>query len=153
MFELDYYGQFKVVLFKCEWYTVAKDNFGLSYVYFSKKCYQEEPFVLASQVNQCFYVQDPYVSDKHYVMKTIPRDLFRISDDLEFDSPIIYTREPCEPEVIPSLPNDNGKVDLVRNDLRATIIDVAPNMFAKQRGEEDEESEYEYMEDSDSETS
>ncbi|XP_052107465.1 uncharacterized protein LOC127740505 [Arachis duranensis] len=153
MFELDYYGQFKVVLFKCEWYTVAKDNFGLSYVYFSKKCYQEEPFVLASQVNQCFYVQDPYVSDKHYVMKTIPRDLFRISDDLESDSPIIYAREPCEPEVIPSLPNDNGEVDLVRNDLRATIIDMAPNMFAKQRGEEDEESEYEYMEDSDSETS
>ncbi|QHN86267.1 hypothetical protein DS421_16g544650 [Arachis hypogaea] len=86
-------------------------------------------------------------------MKTIPRDLFRISDDLESDSPIIYAREPCEPEVIPSLPNDNGEVDLVRNDLRATIIDVAPNMFAKQRGEEDEESEYEYIEDSDSETS
>ncbi|QHN88877.1 hypothetical protein DS421_16g567230 [Arachis hypogaea] len=69
------------------------------------------------------------------------------------DSPIIYAREPCEPEVIPSLPNDNGEVDLVRNDLRATIIDVAPNMFAKQRGEEDEGSEYGYMEDSDSETS
>ncbi|KAL4373515.1 hypothetical protein AHAS_Ahas05G0089500 [Arachis hypogaea] len=51
MFELDYYGQFKVFLFKCEWYTVAKDYFGLSYVYFSKKCYEEEPFVLASQVN------------------------------------------------------------------------------------------------------
>ncbi|XP_015945601.1 uncharacterized protein LOC107470705 [Arachis duranensis] len=97
MFELDYYGQFKVVLFKCEWYTVAKDNFGLSYVYFNKKCYQEEPFMLASQVNQCFYVKDPYVRDKHYVMKTIPRDLFRVSDDLESDSPIIYAREPCAP--------------------------------------------------------
>ncbi|KAL4394576.1 hypothetical protein AHAS_Ahas02G0165800 [Arachis hypogaea] len=153
MFELDYYGQFKVVLFKCEWYTVAKDNFGLSYVYFNKKCYQEEPFVLASQVNQCFYVQDPYVSDKHYVMKTIPRDLFRVSDDLESNSPIIYAREPCEPEVIPSLSNDNGKIDLVRNDLRATIIDMDLNMFAKQYCEEDEESEYEYMEDFDSETS
>ncbi|XP_057744996.1 uncharacterized protein LOC130962854 [Arachis stenosperma] len=152
-FELDYYGQFKVVLFKCEWYTVAKDNFGLSYVYFNKKCYQEEPFVLASQVNQCFYVQDPYVNDKHYVMKTIPRDLFRVSDDLESDSPIIYAREPCEPEVIPSLPNDNGKIDLVRNDLRATIIDMDLNMFAKQYCEEDEEIEYEYIEDFDSKTS
>ncbi|XP_072087746.1 uncharacterized protein [Arachis hypogaea] len=153
MFELDYYGQFKVVLFKCEWYTAAKENFGLSYVYFNKKCYQEEPFVLASQVNQCFYVQDPYVSDKHYVMKTIPRDLFRVSDDLESDSPIIYAREPCEPEVIPCLPNDNGEIDLVRNDLRATIIDMDLNMFAKQYCEEDEESEYEYMEDLDSGTS
>ncbi|KAL4316902.1 hypothetical protein AHAS_Ahas15G0331500 [Arachis hypogaea] len=112
MFELDYYGQFKVVLFKY-----------------------------------------PYVSDKHYVMKTIPRDLFRVSDDLKSDSPIIYAREPCEPEVIPSLPNDNGEIDLVRNVLRATIIDMDPNMFAKQHYEEDEESEYEYMEDLDSETS
>ncbi|XP_016195242.1 uncharacterized protein LOC107636233 [Arachis ipaensis] len=153
MFELDYYGQFKVVLFKCEWYTVAKDNFGLSYVYFNRKCYQEEPFVLAFQVNQYFYVQDPYVRDKHNVMKTIPRDLFRVSDDLESDSPIIYAREPCEPEVIPSLPNDNGEIDLVRNDLRATIIDMDQNMFAKQYCEEDEENEYEYMEDLDSETS
>ncbi|XP_072066865.1 uncharacterized protein [Arachis hypogaea] len=154
MFELDYYGQFKVVLFKCEWYTFAKDNFGLSYVYFSKKCYQEESFVLASQVNQCFYVQYPYVSGKHYLMKIIPRDLFRISDDLESDSPTIYAREPCEPEMIPSLPNDNGEVDLVRNDLRATIIDMAPNMFAKQHCEEDEKSEYdEYMEVSDFDSS
>ncbi|XP_016206569.1 uncharacterized protein LOC107646941 [Arachis ipaensis] len=154
MFELDYYGQFKVVLFKCEWYTVAKDHFGLSYVYFSKKCYQEEPFVLASQVNQCFYVQDPYVSDKYYVMKRIPRDLFRISDDLESDSSTIYAREPCEPEMIPSLPNDNGEVDLVRNNLRATILDMAPNMFAKQHCEEDEESEYDkFMEDVDSDSS
>ncbi|KAL4315769.1 hypothetical protein AHAS_Ahas15G0218200 [Arachis hypogaea] len=153
MFELDYYGQFKVVLFMCEWYTVGKDNFGLSYVYFNKKCYQEEPFVLASHVNQCFYVHDPYVSDKHYVMKTIPRDLFKVSDDLESDSPKIYARKPCKPEMIQSLPNDNGKIDLVRNDLEATIIDIDPTMFAKQYCEEDEESKYEYMQDLDSETS
>ncbi|KAL4357082.1 hypothetical protein AHAS_Ahas09G0151100 [Arachis hypogaea] len=130
MFELDYYVQFKVVLFN------------LSCVYFNKKCYQEKPFVLAYQVNQYFYEQDPYVSDKYYVIKIIPRDLFRISDDIEFDSPIIYTREPCALEMIPSLLNDNGKVNLVRNDLRTIIIDIAINMFAKQRCEEDEKSEY-----------
>ncbi|MED6157235.1 hypothetical protein PIB30_118814 [Stylosanthes scabra] len=147
MFELDYYGQFTVALFKCEWYTAAKDNFGLSYVYFSKKCYEEEPFVLASQVNQCFYVQDPYVRDKNYVMKTIPRDLFRVSDDFESDSAVIYAREPCEPETIPSLPNDNDKVALVRKDLLPEILSMAPKVCAKQRYEEEDESEAEYMED------
>ncbi|WMV18167.1 hypothetical protein MTR67_011552 [Solanum verrucosum] len=63
--ELDYYSHFKVVLFKCDWYEVEKDIYGLTYVYFNKRCSQEEPFVLASQVHQCFYVQDPYDQDRH----------------------------------------------------------------------------------------
>ena len=78
--ELNYYSHFKVVLFKCDWYEVEKDVYGLTYVYFNKRCSQEEPFVLASQVHQCFYVQDPYDQDKHYVMKTVLRDLSYMGD-------------------------------------------------------------------------
>nr|XP_016479468.1 PREDICTED: uncharacterized protein LOC107800756 isoform X1 [Nicotiana tabacum] len=89
IFELDYYGHFKVVLFKCDWYEVEEDIYGLTYVYFNKKCYQNEPFVLAYQVHQCFYVQDPYDQDRYYVMKTVPRDLFSISDELESNSPTL----------------------------------------------------------------
>ncbi|KAG5567910.1 hypothetical protein H5410_065075 [Solanum commersonii] len=43
--ELDYYGHFKVVLFKCDWYEVENDTYGLTYVYFNKRCsrkYEEE---------------------------------------------------------------------------------------------------------------
>ncbi|XP_016462588.2 uncharacterized protein LOC107785733 [Nicotiana tabacum] len=58
--ELDYYGHFKVVLFKCDWYEVEEDIYGFTYVFFNKKCYQEEPLILAYQAYQCFYVQDPY---------------------------------------------------------------------------------------------
>ncbi|TMX00771.1 hypothetical protein EJD97_000170, partial [Solanum chilense] len=47
--KLNYYNHFKVVLFKCDWYEVEKDVYGLTYVYFNKRCSQEEPFVLASQ--------------------------------------------------------------------------------------------------------
>ncbi|KAH0682716.1 hypothetical protein KY285_020235 [Solanum tuberosum] len=85
--ELDYYSHFKVVLFKCDWYEVEKDIYGLTYVYFNKRCSEEEPFVLASQVHKCFYVQDPYDQDRHYVMKTVPRDLFNLSDEFEYDLP------------------------------------------------------------------
>ncbi|MED6160221.1 hypothetical protein PIB30_049313 [Stylosanthes scabra] len=87
------------------------------------------------------------MSDKNYVMKTIPRDLFRVSDDFESDSPVIYAREPCEPKTVPSLPNDNDKVALVRIDLLPEILNMAPKVFAKQRCEEEDESEAEYMED------
>ncbi|MED6140393.1 hypothetical protein PIB30_092711 [Stylosanthes scabra] len=139
MFELDYYGQFTVALFKCEWYTTARDNFGLSYVYFSKKMLRRRTV--------CPSVSNPYVSDKNYVMKTIPRDLFRVSHDFESDSPVIYAREPCELEMIPSLPNDNNTVALVRKDLLPEILNIAPKVCAKQRYEEEDESEAEYMED------
>ncbi|XP_072054359.1 uncharacterized protein [Arachis hypogaea] len=84
--ELDYYGNFKVTLFKCDWYEAREDAYGSTYVHFNKKCYQEEPFVLACQVHQCFYVQDAVDKNKHYVMKTVPRDLFSISDQVDIDA-------------------------------------------------------------------
>ena len=39
--ELDYYGHFKVVLFNCDLYEVENDTYGLTYVYFNKRCSQE----------------------------------------------------------------------------------------------------------------
>ncbi|XP_070025957.1 uncharacterized protein [Nicotiana sylvestris] len=127
--ELDYYGHFKVVLFKCDWYEVEEDIKGLTYVYFNKKCYQEEPFILAYQAHQCFCVQDPYDQDKHYVMKTVPRDLFSISGQIESNALHCYENEPSEHLAGPSMPDDNGEVVLIRNHLQAMIIDVPPKGF------------------------
>ncbi|MED6225202.1 hypothetical protein PIB30_091450 [Stylosanthes scabra] len=70
-----------------------------------------------------------------------------VSNDFESDSPVIYEREPCEPETIPSYPNDNNTVALVRKDLLPEILNMAPKVCAKQRYEEEDESEAEYMED------
>ncbi|KAL4393400.1 hypothetical protein AHAS_Ahas02G0048200 [Arachis hypogaea] len=100
--ELDYYSQFK------------EDNFGLTYVHFNKRCYQEEPFVLASQAHQCFYVKDPYIFQKYYVMKTVSRDLFHIGAQLQFDPNI---REPHESANSSISLSDIGEVDLVRQDM------------------------------------
>lgn len=130
--ELDYYGHFKVVLFKCDWYEVENDTCGLTYVYFNKKCSPEEPFVLGSQVHQCFYVQDPYDQDRHYVMKTVPRDLFNIGDQVESNLPQSYENEPSEHLMGPSIPKDNGEVILTRTDVPETIIDVPSEEFVRQ---------------------
>nr|XP_009763828.1 PREDICTED: uncharacterized protein LOC104215671 isoform X2 [Nicotiana sylvestris] len=144
IFELDYYGHFKVVLFKCDWYEVEEDIYGLTYVYFNKKCYQNEPFVLAYQVHQCFYVQDPYDQDRYYVMKTVPRDLFSISDELESNAPHYYENEPFEYLVGPSIPEDNGEVVLVRSDVPATILDVPPEGFLAQQLEIESDEEFDF---------
>jgi len=59
IFELDYYGNFKFVMFKCDWFEAEEDKYGLTCVYFNKKLYLNDPFVVASQVHQCFYIKDP----------------------------------------------------------------------------------------------
>ncbi|WMV32669.1 hypothetical protein MTR67_026054 [Solanum verrucosum] len=141
--ELDYYGHFKVVLFKCDWYEVENDAYDLTYVYFNKICSQEEPFVLGSQVHQCFYVQDPYDQDRPYVMKTVSRDLFNMGDQVESNLPQSYENEPSEHLMGPSIPKDNGEVLLTRTDVPKTIIDVPSKEFVTQQLEVEYEEEFE----------
>jgi len=142
--ELDYYNHFKVVLFKCEWYEAKEDIYGFTYVYFNKRCSQEEPFILASQAHQCFYVKVPYDDDKHYVMKTVPRDLISMSDEAESDVPQSYINEPYDHSMVPSIPEDNGEVDLVRSDIPATVIKVYPREFVAEEPEHESEDEDEF---------
>ncbi|CAI0389395.1 unnamed protein product [Linum tenue] len=63
--ELQYLGGNRVVMFKCEWWDVENidrgvkvDKYGFVSVNTSRKLVTNEPFVLASQVEQVFYAQD-----------------------------------------------------------------------------------------------
>ena len=79
--EIDYWGKFSVVLFRCGWFQVEKDEYGLTCVNFNKLCYSDDPFVLASQVHQVFYVEDSIKEGLHYVMKKVPTDLYNLQVD------------------------------------------------------------------------
>lgn len=107
--ELDYYGHFKFVLFKCDWFEVEQDKFGLTCVKFNKKCSQNDPFVLPSQVHQCFYVQDPLDPNRHYAMKTVPRDLFSMGDQSNLTAQEAY--------------QNDDEINWAREDMPATIIE------------------------------
>lgn len=73
--EVDFWSQFGV-LFRCDWFHANVDEFGLTRVNFKRLCYEDDPFILASQAHQVFYLQDPVEHDIHYAMKWIPRDLY-----------------------------------------------------------------------------
>ena len=83
IFELDYYSHFKFVLFKCDWFEAKEYKYGLTSVYFSKKVYQNDPFVLSFQVQQCFYIKDPLELERHFSLKKVPRDLFNMGDQCD----------------------------------------------------------------------
>ena len=131
MFELDYYGYGKVVVFGCDWFEAQEDMFGLTYVHFNKRCYHDEPFILASQAHQCFYIQDPFEENKHYVMKTLPRDLFSMSDEPVSNAQEFYIHESSTHSTSCVMANDYGGIDLVRSDIPETIIDMATTLSAE----------------------
>ncbi|KAG8491840.1 hypothetical protein CXB51_015115 [Gossypium anomalum] len=85
--ELDYYGRWKVVLFRCDWADVntargiKKDQFGFTMVNFSRLIHtgqqlMDEPYVFSSQVKQVFYSKDPTDEGWYVVLQNTPRDLF-----------------------------------------------------------------------------
>ncbi|XP_028201789.1 uncharacterized protein LOC114385965 [Glycine soja] len=62
IWELDY-GEFRVPVFKCQWVNgnagVRQDKMGFTLVDLQRIGYNDEPFILAAQARQVFYVEDP----------------------------------------------------------------------------------------------
>ena len=69
IYELDYYENFKIVLFQCDWVDVntprglKRDSNGFILVIFSRLIHtgvllKDDPFIFSSQAQQVFYVQD-----------------------------------------------------------------------------------------------
>ncbi|KAA8535744.1 hypothetical protein F0562_030754 [Nyssa sinensis] len=85
--ELRYTNDLKFVLFKCDWIDNNAgrkiDEFGFTLVNFKHLLYKEnrlgdEPFILASQAQQVWYVQDSLEKDWHIVVIMTPRDVFDV---------------------------------------------------------------------------
>ncbi|XP_074307835.1 uncharacterized protein LOC141642788 [Silene latifolia] len=118
--ELSYSSKFNVVLFRCEWYQVEKDEYGMTCINKNKFCSVDDPFVLPSQVHQVFYIADPIVDGLHYVMTKVPRDVFDHGD--ETISPNSYWNEPISNLVSGTVPDED--LILSRADIDPAIVDA-----------------------------
>ncbi|XP_074321844.1 uncharacterized protein LOC141659024 [Apium graveolens] len=62
IWEIDY-KDFKVALFKCKWFDIRRgvrvDESGFTLVDFNRFGLEDDPFILATQVRQVFYIRDP----------------------------------------------------------------------------------------------
>jgi hypothetical protein len=71
IWELDYV-RFKIPLFRCRWVALSSvkvDKHGMTTLDLERAAYKDEPFVLAKQVAQVFYVQDPANEKLHVVLQ------------------------------------------------------------------------------------
>jgi hypothetical protein len=89
--ELNYSNQGYAVLFRCDWVKQTGfrlDRLGLTQVnlkqIYNTEDISSEPFILASQARQVYYVQDPIDTDWHFVVTPSPRDFF----DMEFQDDV-----------------------------------------------------------------
>lgn len=128
--ELDYYGNFSVVLFKCEWVDVTKgkgvkiDMFGCTLVNFSNKIHtgekiEHEPFVFANQVDQVFYIEDHLNPGWSIVRKMKPRDVFELGEE--------WNDVECEPYHVNNLgelfDSAHDGQTWIRRDIEGTTVD------------------------------
>ncbi|KAD3336511.1 hypothetical protein R6Q59_028656 [Mikania micrantha] len=82
--ELNYSGQIRVVLYKCDWVDInrgCKIENGVTLVNFSHTTHTgsnlaDDPFVMASQVDKVFYVTDPKQKGWEVVRHVKVRDMF-----------------------------------------------------------------------------
>ncbi|KAJ6823831.1 uncharacterized protein M6B38_129195 [Iris pallida] len=141
IFELSYVEGYKVFLFRCHWWDVGRlgrgykiDKYGCTSVNVRGSLNSNEPFVLASQAEQVFYVEDNVANDWLVVVKTTPRDLYNMPPPLEKEgnsSDIddssseddAYQQQEFEQNVYPTEPEDINPI-LSRDDVEPGSFNV-----------------------------
>ena len=162
IYELSYVGNKKVYLFKCHWWDVSKegtgykiDKYDIISVNAGGSLSTTEPFVLASQAEQVFYVDDMSKEGWLVVVKTNPRDLFNMPAQDESDDDLeeleAYQQLEVEGNV---LHNDNDEVNidvaLHRNGVQSQSIilsDDEDNEDNRPAEVDNEDNDWDVMED------
>ncbi|KAK5839821.1 hypothetical protein PVK06_008661 [Gossypium arboreum] len=132
--ELDYYGKWKVVLFRCDWADantargIKNDQFGFTMVNFSRLIHTgehliDEPYVFSSQVKQDFYSKDPIDEGWYVVLRNTPRNLFDMGngnrDDIVERSKTLHFPEQNLNE---NIPTENGGTSRGRGRMLLTDL-------------------------------
>lgn len=133
--ELNYYEHFKVVLFKCDWADVhsqgrgvKRDDYGFTLVNFNRLLFKghqlsDEPFILASQAKQVFYVHDPIEKDWQIVVHTKPRDLFDMDSEISTDDIELHFNNDMFENTENAIMNE--EVNWIRSDMPEITIDTS----------------------------
>ncbi|RVX00750.1 hypothetical protein CK203_026403 [Vitis vinifera] len=137
---LDYIFNNQVVLFKCEWFDTdpnkkrLQDDGVLRCINVDNKWYEEDPYVLASQAQQIFYVNDPKLgSSWKVVQKVLHRHIFDVpeqttTNDSENDNedPTIEEayQENDSTDIVWSVNQDCNVIQYQRPDGDPSYIDI-----------------------------
>lgn len=124
---IDYHVK-KVPLFKCNWVDnnkgVKQDTLGYMLVDLNRLGHKDDPFILASQARQVFYVQDQLNKKMSIVFMTPPRNYRDTYDEVdeEFSTLILPHNGNVLPEVDELDLGEESRDDYVRHDCKGTVV-------------------------------
>ncbi|XP_061363146.1 uncharacterized protein LOC133306783 [Gastrolobium bilobum] len=142
--ELNYYGFFKVTLFKCKWADttrdrgIRKDAWQFTSVNFSQCIHtgereEHDPYIEASQAQLVYYVDDEVNKGWSVVVHMMPRDLYDMGEVTE---DVICETEPYQEQDLSNLfSNEAGSITLAREDVDNEFITIC-NTESQLHGEE-----------------
>ncbi|XP_055803422.1 uncharacterized protein LOC129872461 [Solanum dulcamara] len=144
IYELRYVGNRKVYLFKCHWWDVAHlgrghkiDSYGFTSVNTHCALNTNEPFVLASQSEQFFNLNDTIDKDWLVVVKTNPHDVFSMPEvEEELINEEVYLQEEVECNI---LSINDQEIDIVVSLHRD---DIEPQTVLRTNDEENQDDDF-----------
>ncbi|RVW23778.1 hypothetical protein CK203_097575 [Vitis vinifera] len=128
--ELHYLGGNKVILFKYDWWDVInsgrgikKDEYGFTCLNFERTICTDEPFVLASQAKQVFYVQNSNEENWHTVVEIQTRRVYDMNQKVSTNDPepyqqLITLHSQCDVHELV----ENELINWGRNDITGETI-------------------------------
>ncbi|KAG8374944.1 hypothetical protein BUALT_Bualt10G0048200 [Buddleja alternifolia] len=130
--ELDYFQGGKIVMFECDWVSPGRaqkqDDNGFTLVNFSRSRQHNEPFILASQAQQVFYVEDSLEKGWHVVVRAKARDSFDMDAVLSFDGGLIHQNDNSDIQF-----HDENELHWIRDDVEGTIINASQTQSCSTR--------------------
>ena len=143
--ELYYIGRNRVLIFKCDWWDVGNkrrinvDEFGFVSVNVNKTWYKDQPFVLASQAQQVFYVNDLKLGKDWRVVERLQSrniyDAHFLTETLQSGGDPYQQQACCTPSN--SLETENDELGLLhRREEDNLLVDVEVDEFMDIEGEE-----------------
>ncbi|WMV56116.1 hypothetical protein MTR67_049501 [Solanum verrucosum] len=108
---------------QCDWFHNEIDEYGLTRVYFNKSRSTDDPFVLASQVHQVFYVADPIEKDVYYARNKVLVDLYDLEEENCPNIGDTFWRELSE-DIGPSDRLSDVDMRWSREDIPVDVVDM-----------------------------
>ncbi|XP_074351757.1 uncharacterized protein LOC141690898 [Apium graveolens] len=107
--------------FRCTWYQDDKDSFGFTRVNFNRVCQKHDSFVMSTQVQQVFYIEDPVEKNFYYPIKRISLEFSEIGvgNTIEDDMFGKFSHDTSFRTIIE---NHENEVTWFRNDVPAKEI-------------------------------
>lgn len=129
--ELNYFGHFKVTLFKCKWADTTrdrgffKDPWGFDCINFSRLIHigdheEHDPYIEASQAEMVYYVNDEENKDWSIAVHLKPRDSYDMG---EGDTEVCEV-QPCPQQDLNEFFRDSDEFPLFREDDNDELLNT-----------------------------